>query len=188
MPISPFQFRLGHQRGDGVNDNDIQRVGAGEGFADGQGFLAAVGLGNQQIVQVDAQFLGVGRVQRVLGVNERGQPAGLLGVGDDMEHEGGFAGGFRAENLDHAPARDAADAQRQVHRQRAGGDDVDLPERAGVAQAHDAAVAVGLGDGGDGGVEIALAGGGEFGGFGGFRIGSNNSFLGSLGWHSRVFA
>ena len=31
-----FQFGLGHQRGHGINHNDIQRVGAGQRFADTQ--------------------------------------------------------------------------------------------------------------------------------------------------------
>ncbi len=158
MPISPSSSALGTSAADRINHDHVQRVGAGQRFANAQGFLAAVRLGDQQFVQVDAQFFGVGRVERVLGVDERRQAAGLLGVGDDVEHQGGFAGGFRPENLHHPPARHAADAQRQVHRQRAGGNDFDALFGTGVAQAHDAAIAVGLGDGGNGGFQIALRG------------------------------
>ena len=125
----------------------------------------------------------------MLGVDERGQAARLLGVGDDVQHEGGLAGGFRAKDLDHASARNATHAQRQVHGQRAGGDDLDLPERTRVAQAHDAAVAVGLGDGGNGGVQVALTRGGSFGGLGGFRF-RRGRFLSnpfdSFRWHILV--
>ena len=121
-------------------------VGAGQGFTDAQGLLAAVGLGDQQVIEVDAEFFGVGRVQGVFGVNERGQAAALLGVGDDVQHEGGFAGGFGAENLHHPAARHAAHAQGQVNGERPGGDDFDADFGAGVAQTHDAAFAVSLGD------------------------------------------
>ena len=107
----------------------------------------------------------------------------------------GFAGGFRAENLDHPSARNAADAQGEVHGQRAGGDDLDLLQGMGVAQAHDAAFAIGLGDGRNGGIEFPLAGGGEarsLGGFGvgrlvggllGGFIGSFLRFFSSFRWH-----
>ena len=150
-----FQLGLGHQRRHGINHDHVQRVRARQRLANGQRLLAAVGLRHQQVVQVHAELLGVGRVQRVLGVNERGQPAGLLRVGDDVQHQGRFAGGFRAENLHHPAARNAAHAQRQVHGQRARGDDFDFDQRPRVAQAHDAAIAVGLGDGGDGGFQFA---------------------------------
>ncbi len=81
--------------------------------------------------------------------------------------------------------------ERQVHGQRAGGDDLDLPERARIAQAHNAPVAVGLGNGGNGGVEIPLARRGHLGGFRRFHIGRSrllNRFFSSLGRHIRIGA
>ena len=56
-----LEFGLGHQRGHGVDHDDVQRVGPGEGLADGQGLLAAVGLRDEQVIQVHPQFLGVRR-------------------------------------------------------------------------------------------------------------------------------
>ena len=104
----------------------------------------------------------------MFGVNERRQSAGLLGVGDDVQHERRFAGGFRPENFHNATARHAADAQRQVERERAGGNHINPGLRAGVAQPHDASLAVGFGDAGYGGVQLALAGDGNSGGLRGF--------------------
>ena len=121
-----FEFGFRHERGDGINHDDVERVRAGERFANGQRFFAAVGLRDEQVVEVHAEFFGVSRIERVFGVNERRQAAGLLRVGDDVQHQRGFAGRFRAENFHDAPARHAADAERQVHRQRAGGDDIDF--------------------------------------------------------------
>ena len=117
----------------------------------------------------------------MFGVDKRSEATGLLRVGDDVQHERRLAGRFRAENFNDPAAGHAADPQRQVERQRAGGNHVDLDLRAGVAQAHDAAFAVGFGDGGNGGVQFAMAGGRSFGGFGGFGVGGR--FFNDLGRH-----
>ena len=85
--------------------------------------------------------LRVERVHRVLGVDERAHAAELLGLGEDVVDQRRLARGLRAEDLDDAPARHAADAQREVERQRAGGDRVDAHLRALVAHAHDGALA-----------------------------------------------
>ena len=113
-------------------------------------------------------------------VNERREAAGLLRVGDDVQHQRGFAGRFRAVNFHDAAARNAADTKCKVNRQAAGRYDVNFHQRPRIAEAHDRAVAVCLGDGRDGGFEFALPRGGGFGlddrflhgllGFGGHKI------------------
>ena len=154
-----FAFELGlrHQRRDGVDDNNVERVGTSQGFTNGQRFFAAVGLRDKQVVEVHSEFLCVGRIQRVFGVNKRRKATGSLCVGDDMEHQRRFAGRFRTENLNHPAARHAADPEGQVKRQRAGGNHVDLGLRTRITQSHDAAFAVGFGDGGNGGFQFPLA-------------------------------
>jgi hypothetical protein len=62
----------------------------------------------------------------VFGVDEGGGAAGLLNLGHGVQGQGRLARGFRAEHLDHPPARQAADAQRHVQAQRAGRDALDL--------------------------------------------------------------
>ena len=69
---------------------------------------------------------GVERVHRVLGVDERADAAELLGLGEHVVDERRLARGLRAEDLDDAPARHAADAEREVERQRTRRDRVDL--------------------------------------------------------------
>jgi hypothetical protein len=49
-------------------------------------------------------------------------PPRLLGFGNDVLAEGGFAGGLGAVDFDDAAARHAAHAQRDVKGHRAGGD------------------------------------------------------------------
>ena len=153
-----FCNRLGPQRGGGVHDDDIERVGAVERLADGQRLLDGVRLGHDQVVEVHAELLGVAGVKGVLGVNERRETAALLRVGDDVEHEGDLGGGFRAEDLDDASARHAAHAEREVNGERAGGNHLDGAQRRGHAESHDGAFAVAFRDGGNGGVEAAPLG------------------------------
>ena len=89
----------------------------------------------------DADPLGVQRVHGVLGVDERAHAAELLGLGDHVVDERRLARGLRAEDLDDAAARHAADAEREVERERAGRDRRDPHLRALVAHAHDRALA-----------------------------------------------
>jgi hypothetical protein len=86
-------------------------------------------------------------------------PPSFLGLGDDAETEGGLAGGFRAVDLDDAALGQAADAEREVHGERARRERLDL--HLGVAaQAHDRALAELLGDGGERELDVLVARGG----------------------------
>ena len=64
-----------------------------------------------------AELAGVFGVERMLGVDEGGDAAQALGLGDHVKREGRLAGRFGAEDLDHAAAGDAPDAQRVVDRE-----------------------------------------------------------------------
>ena len=103
-------------------------------------------------------LLGVQRVHRVLGVDERAHAAELLRLGDDVVDERRLARGLRAEDLDDAPARHAADAEREVQRQRARGDRLDLDLGALVAHPHDGALAELALDLGQGALQGGVAG------------------------------
>ncbi len=81
---------LGHQCGHGVNDQHIDRAGANQRFGDFKSLLAAVGLRNKQVVDVDAQFFRVARIKRMLGVDKGCQSAGALRFGNDLQRDGGF--------------------------------------------------------------------------------------------------
>jgi hypothetical protein len=77
----------------------------------------------------------------VLRVDEGCQAAGLLRLGDDLEGDGGLAGGLRTEDLDDAAARNAAYTECGVKRDGAGGDDRDGDDGLLGAQPHDGAFA-----------------------------------------------
>jgi hypothetical protein len=164
------ELGLGDEGGDGVEDDDVDRVGADERLHDVERVFAGVGLGDEEIVEVHADHLGVFRIERVLDVDEGGEAALALGLGDDAQAEGRLAGGLRAVDLDDAALRQAADAEGEVDGERAGREHLDL--HLGVAaEAHDRAFAELLGDGGDGEFDVLVArarGGGDSGGGGGF--------------------
>ena len=77
-PISPSSSAFGTSAATESTTSDVDRAGGDQGAGDLQRLLAVVGLRNQQVVHVDAQLPGVQRIQRVLGVDERGGPARRL--------------------------------------------------------------------------------------------------------------
>ncbi len=67
-------------------------------------------------------------------------PPAALGVGHGVQRDGRLAGGLRAVDLDDPAPRQAADAERDVERDRPGGDHLDRGA-ALVTEAHDRALA-----------------------------------------------
>ena len=136
-----FDFGLGRERGDRVDDDEVDRGRAHQRIDDLERLLAGVGLADEQLLQVDAELLRVLDVERVLGIDEGAGAAELLHLGDDLQGERGLAARFRAVDLDHPAARQAADAERDVEAERAGGDDLDVVDHLAFAQPHDRALA-----------------------------------------------
>ena len=125
--VAHLAFDLGprHEGRDGVDDDDVDAARADQRLGDLERLLAGVRLADQQLVHVDAAGPGIARVERVLDVDERGDAAARLGLGDDVLADGRLARRLRAEDLGDPAARDAADAERQVQGDRARRDDVD---------------------------------------------------------------
>src|SRR5207237_7382019 len=82
--------------------------------------LAGIGLGNLQVVDIDAKLAGICRVERVLGIDEGAGAAAALRFGNHMQGKRRLAGALRPVNLDNPPARQPADAERDVETQRSG--------------------------------------------------------------------
>ena len=134
-----FDFGLGHEGRDGVDDDDVNATRADQHVGDLEGLLTRIGLRDQEGVGVHSQGARVDGVKGVLGVNECGVAAGLLGVGDCVQSDRGLTGGFGAVYLNDAAAREAADAEGDVECEGTRGDH--LHGRAIViAQAHDGAL------------------------------------------------
>ena len=79
----------------------------------------------------------------MLGVHKGHLTAHFLGLGQHVQRQRGLTGGFRAVDLHHAATGQTADAQRQIQRQRTGGDGLYVGHVA-VAIAHDGALAIHL--------------------------------------------
>ena len=120
-----FELGLRNERGDGVDDDDVDGGRPHERLGDLERLFARVGLGDHEVVHVDAELPGVVGVHRVLGVDEGREPAALLRLGDDVKGQGRLARGLRPEDFDDAAAGDAADSQRGVHADGAGRDGLD---------------------------------------------------------------
>ncbi|EGJ74348.1 putative protein recA [Streptomyces sp. Tu6071] len=123
-----------------VDDDEVEGAGADQHVHDLQGLFAVVRLGEDQVVDVDAELPRVLRVERVLRVDEGDGAAGLLRVGHRVQRQRGLAGGLRAVHLHDATARNAADAESDVERRRARGDHLD-GFVGPLAHAHDGALA-----------------------------------------------
>ena len=141
VPHVAFDLGAGHQGGHRIHHHHVDGVAAHQDLGDFHGLLAGIGLGDEQVLGPDPQLPGVGHVQGVLGVDEGRHPALALGLGDDVQGQGGLPGGFRAVDLDHPPAGHAADPQGQVQGEAAGGDHRHVDFFLGP-QAHDGALAV----------------------------------------------
>ncbi len=140
-----LQLALGDEGGDGVDDDDIDGIGADQHVRDLQGLLAAVGLADQERLGVHAAALHPRGVEGVFGIDEGGHAIDPLRRGDDVQGERRLAAGLGAEDLDDPAAGHAEAAHGQVQGERPGADAV--ARGAGRAvQLHDGAFAVGLFD------------------------------------------
>ena len=136
-----FDLRLGHQRRDRVDDDDVDAARAHQHVGDLEPLLAGVGLRDQQLADVDAELAGVDGIERVLGVDVGGDAAGLLHLRDDLQAQRRLARRLRSVDLDDAAARQPADAQRDVEAERAGRDHRQVVLDLGLAHFHDRALA-----------------------------------------------
>ena len=138
-----LELGLGRQSGDRIDHQHIDRAGAHQSIGDLERLLAGVRLGDQQLLEIDAELPRIDRVERMLGIDEAANAAALLRLGDDVQSERGLARGFRAVNLDDAAARQPADAERDIEPERAAGDRLDLDRLLVLAEPHDRALAAG---------------------------------------------
>ena len=99
----------------------------------------------------------------MFGIDEGADAALLLRLGHGVQRERGLAGGFRPVDFDHPAARQAADAERDIEPERAGGDGVDIHRLVVLAEPHDRALAERALDLGDRGVKsLRFVHGGTF--------------------------
>src|SRR5205085_5425408 len=71
-------------------------------------------------------LFGIGRVERMLGIDEGGASAQLLRFGDGVQRERSLARAFRPVDLDDPSARETANAKRDVETEASGGGRLDF--------------------------------------------------------------
>ena len=136
-----FDFGARHERRHRVDDDDVDAARADEHLDDLERLLAVVGLRHQQVVDLDAELLGVLGVERVLGVDEGGQAAGALRFGNDLQRQRRLARRLGSEDLGDAAAGQAADAERVVDADGAGRNGLGRGDGVACAEPHDRALA-----------------------------------------------
>ena len=151
-----FNFRLRGKGSYGVNDDDVNCAGAHQHIGNLQGLLTGIWLGNQEVIGIHAKQASILRVERVLGVNKRGNAAVLLRGCNSVQRNSGLTRRLRAINLYDAPARETANTKSDI--------DCGITGRNGlnrwavvIAQAHHSAFAVILLNHGHCGIEGLLA-------------------------------
>src|SRR6185437_9625731 len=117
-----IEFRFRHECRHGIDHQHIDLSRGHQVTCDLQRLFAIIGLRDEQVIDVHAELAGIRRVKRVLHVDEGGDSAALLGFGNDLKRDGGFARRFRSEDFDHTATGEAAHAQSAVKGNGTGGD------------------------------------------------------------------
>ena len=112
-----LDFGPRHKRSDRVDHDHVDRVAPDKRLADLQRLLRRVRLRHQEVVDVHPDLGREDRIQAMFRVDKARNPPVLLGTGHHVQRDRCLARGFRAENLGHAPARQATHADGELERQ-----------------------------------------------------------------------
>ena len=136
-----LDFCSGNQCRDGVDDDAVDCTRANEHIADFERLLAKIGLGDKDVIDIHAKSSRIDRIERMFRVDERHDTAECLRLGEDLQRKRGFTAGLWSVHLDDSTTRNAADTQRGIKRQCAGGYSADVQVMAAISVFHDGAFA-----------------------------------------------
>ena len=131
-------LRHRHERGNGVDNDHVERPGTHQVVGDLERLLCRVRLRNEQSVDVYAEPLGVAGVHGVLGIDISGRAAETLRFRDHVRRQRRLAGRLCTEDFHHPAARQPANTERHVQGDRARRNHIDVLA-APVTQLHDGA-------------------------------------------------
>ena len=120
-----IELRLGHEGRHRVDHDDVDRVGFDQHLGDLQALFPVGRLADEQVFEIDAQPLGPGGIERMLGVDEGGDPPFVLGAGDRVQGQRRLAARLRSKQLDHPAPGKPAPPKAKIERQGAGGNALD---------------------------------------------------------------
>ena len=113
-----LDLRTGNKSGNRVNNNNVDSTGTNESLGNFESLFAVIGLRNKQGVNVNAEVCGVNGIECVLRINECGFTAGFLSLGDSVQSERCFTGGFRSVYFHDSALGKSADTRCGVESQR----------------------------------------------------------------------
>ncbi len=102
----------------GIHHQHIHRAGSHKRIRDLQSLFPRIGLAEEEVIKIDAQFTCITRIERVLRIHEGADTALFLRFRDGVERERRLAGTFRSINFDNPAARKPANAQRDIKGER----------------------------------------------------------------------
>ena len=137
-----LDFSLRRERGNRVDYDKIDRTASYKAIGNIERLFARVGLRNIQIIEIYAEICGIGGIERVLGIDKRGNAAEFLRLRDYVQRNRSFTRRFGTVNLYYSSARNAACAERDIKRKTARGYNLDSHVLYVVAEFHDCAFAV----------------------------------------------
>ena len=98
-----FDFGSRHECRHRVDNNHIDAARADQQFDDLERLFAVVRLRDQKVVDVDAELLRIRRIERMLGIDERGHAAQFLRLRDHLQRQRRLARRFGTEDFDDTP-------------------------------------------------------------------------------------
>ena len=132
-----FQFGAWHERSNRIDDDNVDCSASNQDFGNFQGLLAAVGLRDEEIFNVDAELARIIGVEGVLRVHEGRRSAKFLRFGDNVQRQSCLAAGFRSEDFDDTASWKSADAESRIQRKRPRRDRIQRGTAINAAEPHD---------------------------------------------------
>jgi len=138
-----FDLSLRHESRDGVDHNAVNGAAAHKCLCDLQSLFTRVRLRKIQFINVNTASLGIGRVQRVLNIDERCCATLSLALGNNVLTQRRLARGLWAIDLRDSSLGNPADAQSDIERDTSGGNHINF-QPGTFAKAHDGTFTIAL--------------------------------------------
>ncbi len=114
-----FDFGAGYERRYRVDDHDVDGARPQKYVCDFERLLTGVGLRHEQVFNLNPKTAGIVDVERMFGVDEGGDAAGLLNFSNGMKRQRRLTTRLRAVDLDYATAGIPADPEGNIDTRRA---------------------------------------------------------------------
>ena len=86
-----FDLRLGHQCGNGIDDDDVKSPGADQHIRNLKRLFSRIRLRHDEGIGIHAELARIFRIQRVLRIDESSNSTVLLRIGNAVKGHGGFS-------------------------------------------------------------------------------------------------